>query len=329
VSNREIAFKIAHLSDLHLGPLPRVRLLELMSKRMLGYVSWIRRRRRHHRSEALEAIVEDIGASHIDHTVITGDLVNIALPEEFTAAARWLRAFGPPARVTLVPGNHDAYVASGAGRWSAWAPYMSADHDAAEIIELPFVKQAGPITLIGLSTAIATPAGFASGVLGTRQLTALDRILRELREQAAVRVVLLHHPPVEGWSKRRKALDDAARFRDIIGRHGAELVLCGHEHRLMIGGIAGPEGEIPVFCAPSASLAQQHGRRAGGYIVYSFELGEGACRIIAEHRALDVASGLVETRFEARFERALERGRRSASPGTASPVMALPEATGR
>ena len=42
-------FVLAHLSDPHLAPLPRPRPLELLSKRGLGYLNWLRKRRLIHR----------------------------------------------------------------------------------------------------------------------------------------------------------------------------------------------------------------------------------------------------------------------------------------
>ena len=40
------------------------------------------------------------------------------------SASQWLTGLGPPDRVTLVPGNHDVYVATkwgqGLGRWGAY-----------------------------------------------------------------------------------------------------------------------------------------------------------------------------------------------------------------
>ena len=51
-----------------------------------------------------------------------------ALPAEIENAARWLEELGPPAQVSLVPGNHDAYVPRAAAvcTW-AWAPYIAGD----------------------------------------------------------------------------------------------------------------------------------------------------------------------------------------------------------
>ncbi len=121
-------FVLAHLSDPHLAPLPRPSVGELASKRLTGYLNWLRKRRAIHRSDALEAIVRDLRRERPDHIAVTGDLVNIALSAEIENARRWLDELGAPADVTLVPGNHDAYVeAADALRGRHWAPYMAGD----------------------------------------------------------------------------------------------------------------------------------------------------------------------------------------------------------
>src|SRR3954470_24176849 len=103
-------FTLAHLSDPHIGPMPATRLRELINKRGLGLINWYRKRHRHHRADVLEAIVADMKAQSPDHVAVTGDLVNISLDAEFAGAARWLDTLGLPKGVTLVPGNHDAYI---------------------------------------------------------------------------------------------------------------------------------------------------------------------------------------------------------------------------
>jgi 3',5'-cyclic AMP phosphodiesterase CpdA len=121
-------FLLAHLSDPHLAPLPPPRLGELASKRLLGYLNWVRKRHAIHRRDVVAAIVADLHAAKPDHIAVTGDLVNIALPTEIANAAHWLETLGPPAQVSLVPGNHDAYVPGAAGRCvQVWAPYMAGD----------------------------------------------------------------------------------------------------------------------------------------------------------------------------------------------------------
>src|SRR2546426_6698858 len=122
-------FVLAHLSDPHLGPLPRPGVRELTSKRLFGYINWRRSRRRLHRRDALDAVTRDLHGRQPDHVAITGDLVNIALPAEFAHARRWLETLGRPADVSVVPGNHDAYVAAaGLHRDRHWSPYMAGDY---------------------------------------------------------------------------------------------------------------------------------------------------------------------------------------------------------
>ena len=102
-------FTLAHLSDPHL-PMPQARPVQLLNKRATGYYNWWRHRVHLHVPEALAGIVADIKAQRPDHIALTGDLVNVALPQEFRRAAEWLAAFDTPDRITVIPGNHDAYV---------------------------------------------------------------------------------------------------------------------------------------------------------------------------------------------------------------------------
>ena len=44
-------FVLAHLSDVHLAPLPKPDPRESMSKRGLGYINWLRKRRAIHRAD--------------------------------------------------------------------------------------------------------------------------------------------------------------------------------------------------------------------------------------------------------------------------------------
>ena len=88
-------FTLAHLSDPHL-PMPAARAGELLNKRATGYFNWWRNRVHLHVPEALAGVVADIKAQQPDHIALTGDLINVALPEEFRRAARWLENLGPP-----------------------------------------------------------------------------------------------------------------------------------------------------------------------------------------------------------------------------------------
>jgi 3',5'-cyclic AMP phosphodiesterase CpdA len=266
-------------------------LRQLVGKRALGYVSWHRFRKHKHRAEVMAVVLADLEKLRPDLVLITGDLVNISLQQEFAAARRLLERLGPPERVVVVPGNHDAYVPGAAERhWREWLPWMGGGDGRAEPV-FPFVERRGALALIGLSTAVPTAAGFASGVLGARQLEALRVVLARLRGQGVTRIVLLHHPPLDGWSLPRKALTDAAEFREVIAAEGAELVLCGHEHVLKVGALAGPAGPVPVVAGPAATLVDPEGKGVGGYLRLTIAAAGPSGEITAEIVRYDPSSG--------------------------------------
>ena len=250
-------FLLAHLSDPHLGPIPAPRLGELIGKRAIGYLNWTRNRAAHHASHAVEAIVADIKAQHPQHIAITGDLVNIALPAEFQLARQWLHSVGPPEDVTLVPGNHDAYVPSTRNLFlRAWAEYLRAD--GATAVKFPFVRRRGPLALIGVSTAVPTGPLMATGRLGHAQLKGLSDTLSDLPADC-FRVLLIHHPLKTPRPAGYKRLTDAEQVLDILSRKGVDLVLHGHDHRHSLNWFEGPRRRIPSLGVPSAS-AVAHGR---------------------------------------------------------------------
>ena len=82
------ALTFAQLSDPHLSSPDGARWRELANKRLLGYLSWRRRRRAEHRGEVLEALQRDLHGTRPGHLVITGDLTQIALPDEFRQSAK-------------------------------------------------------------------------------------------------------------------------------------------------------------------------------------------------------------------------------------------------
>ena len=121
-----MAYVLAHLSDPHLAPLPAPNWNDLFNKRITGYINWQRNRRFVHERAVLDRIVADLKAQKPDHIALTGDIANIALPEEFACGRAWLESLGSAHDVSFVPGNHDAYVRGALLAASrAWAPACS------------------------------------------------------------------------------------------------------------------------------------------------------------------------------------------------------------
>jgi 3',5'-cyclic AMP phosphodiesterase CpdA len=282
-----IVLRLAHISDLHLCRLPAVIWPQLANKRLLSYLSWQLRRRRSHVEIVLDALARDLHEVGPDHIAITGDLVNLALPAEFAEAGAWLRRLGPPEWISLVPGNHDALVAVLPGDgWNHWRAYATSDpgSEGPRDADFPFLRRRDPLALVGLSTALPSGLGFATGRIGTDQLTRLDEMLERLESERCCRVLLAHHSPIDGHSRRRRRLVDAARLRHCIARRGADLILHGHEHAFSFGQVTGPDGPIPVFGSPSASRFSAQPDLMAQYQFYEIDQSAGAWRIAAESR---------------------------------------------
>jgi 3',5'-cyclic AMP phosphodiesterase CpdA len=286
-------YSFAHLSDPHLGPLPEPRLSELMSKRMLGYLNWrLNRGRGAMRPAVLDALVADIQAHKPGHVCVTGDIVNIALEAELVFAKAWLQSIGIPHDVSVVPGNHDAYVKTSLKRSTeSWAPFLCGD--GAEHVRFPYVRRRGPVSFIGVSSAKATGPFMATGTFEVSQGMRLAEVLSHEKAQGFFRVVMIHHPPVRGVAPWAARLIGAERFRRVIREEGAELVLHGHIHRWSREEIAGPDRPVPVVGVTSASAAPGAGggRRAAGWNRFVVEGGPGNWTLTHIERAFVAATG--------------------------------------
>jgi hypothetical protein len=172
-------FRIAHLTDPHVGPLPRPKLRYLLSKRITGYYNWHRGGRREaHDMELLAELVADMKAQDPDHIICTGDVCNIGLPSEWASSRIFMEGLGKPEDVTFVPGNHDAYVpGSLEGLLAELAPWTSGDGAPQAF---PFLRRRGAIAIVGLSSAIPTLPFVATGRVGSKQSQAAEALLTDL-----------------------------------------------------------------------------------------------------------------------------------------------------
>jgi len=296
---REQSITIAHISDVHMPPLVGFGPRHWNAKRALGYLNWHRSRKRIHMGHTVANLVADMKARALDHIAVTGDLVNLGLPEELEAARVWLEGLGHEDFVSVVPGNHDIYVPMrrdpGVARWDK---FMAPDDYGSAFARcedgFPYVRRIGHVALIGVNSAIPTPVFVAAGRVGQRQLAALGEILDRLHKDGLVRVILIHHPPLPGQAPPRRALSDAAEMQAVLARHGAELVLHGHNHRNMRTLTEGKHGPIPVVGIASGSYATSHGADSlARYNLLRFTRGDEGDRIHLVGHGLKVNNGPV------------------------------------
>jgi 3',5'-cyclic AMP phosphodiesterase CpdA len=228
-------------------------------------------------------LIADLKTQPADHIAITGDLANIALRKEFLRARNWLAGIGDPDRVTIVPGNHDIYVPGALDLMrTAVGPWQRGD-DGSDTF--PFLKQRGPLALIGVNTGVPTPWFQATGRAGAEQLDRLGALLERTRHDGLFRVVLIHHPPVSPRS-RDKLLLDAPDLLKVIADRGAELIVHGHDHMHALEWLDGPQRRVPAIGVPSASALSDVTRKSAAYNLYRIGGGPDAWHCELETRGI-------------------------------------------
>lgn len=245
-------FSLIHFSDIHLMPLPKIKLASLFNKRALGYINWQKSRKHHYQRVCLDKVVEHLLAQRADHIVFSGDFVNLSLPQEVSNARLWLEQLGMAKDVSICFGNHDAYV-SGAYKHACetFFPWLISN-DLEGLVKstaFPCVKICGDLAIISVSSAIATPPFMAAGYVDSLQLAYLGKILSICAKKNLCRIVNIHHPPIKGATTWFKKLWNLEALQKVLLLHGAELILHGHTHKASLNYLA----NIPVVGVGSAS----------------------------------------------------------------------------
>jgi 3',5'-cyclic AMP phosphodiesterase CpdA len=220
--------RIVHISDIHFWRYS-FNPLRLLSKRVLGMASLVFERARRFRLERVPDVVERVRSLHADHILITGDVTTTALPAEFHAArvalAAWL---DDPARVTIIPGNHDRYT-FGAHLSRRFERYLGA---FAAPGPYPWLRMLDPQTgILGLD-----PTGAGITARGKLPRAQLDRA-RDLvaGPSGLARLLIACHYPVAVPSphergSRHKRLVNAHEVAAWLRTIGPHLFCCGHVH---------------------------------------------------------------------------------------------------
>lgn len=291
-------FRLAHISDVHLGPLPPVTYRQLASKRITGYVNWQRNRSKTFHDGALGAIVADMKQAAPDHVAVTGDLMNLALGEEIKIATKWLEMLGDPNDISVVPGNHDAYVPGALAKAClAWRPWTAGEHGWAKTNKngFPYVRVRGRMAIIGVSSARASAPFLATGSFSEEQARRLGRILDRAAAEGLCRVIMIHHPPVRGADPAHKRLYGIGTFQKTLRKHGAELVLHGHTHLPTLNWIPGKARHfVPVVGVAAAGESAGHAKPLAQYNLFEVSTrDDGTWRIVLTRRGLTGPTGHV------------------------------------
>ena len=233
-------------------------------------------RGRVYRRDFLVAVLA-AAAARADHVVVTGDITNLSLEHEFEAAQSLLADVARSVEVTVVPGNHDVYLATvhRAGRFAHhFGAFLRSDLPELALDlpsgRFPFVKLRGPVAIVGLSSAVPRPPFVSSGRIGDAQLEALARILAHPEVASRTPVVLVHHAPFDSLrlAQLRGGLVDAPALRRSLAPLARGLLLYRHVHERSWRRLG---GGVDAISATAAALDHPSPACRAGFNLYEVD----------------------------------------------------------
>ena len=247
---------IAHLTDVHLVETSGRRSAGLSALARRGYLSLGRvvdeGARRRSFAEALRRAL----ALGFDHLVVTGDLTEEGTIAQFEAVATVLHDAGvDPARVTLVPGNHDVYAHA-----DAWADALAGPLQ-------PYARTSAPGVVVELPDAVIAPVSTtraqrwwrSAGEVSTPERRSIGRAVQAAARRGVAAILAQHHPPTRvhraAWHWFDGLLDHAA-MRPVLRAVEHTYVLHGHLHERRDGRF---EGEARAHIFGAAAVLEDPG----------------------------------------------------------------------
>jgi 3',5'-cyclic-AMP phosphodiesterase len=249
---------IAQLSDLHLVEDEYVK-RPLATRARLSCLSFGRPIVPPERRERVARALAEVRAAGADHLVITGDLTEDGTPEQFEVLAEVLAGSRiPPCRITLVPGNHDAYDA--AENYTAALAGPLAPYAATSTILAPLVFR--DVTLVPVSTAFHQSPLRSAGAIAPADLEALHRIVNDGAFRGRPLVLVQHHPPGRHFIPLFQWIDGLLEFGALsaMAERARHLhVVHGHTHRAVDRQVR--KGESPRIYSALAVVESENALR--------------------------------------------------------------------
>jgi len=238
-----LSTRVLHVSDLHIGA-----------------------RKALHEPE-LEGAIADL-VERVDPALVlaTGDLTHRGRHAEHEAAARFLRALGPP--LVVVPGNHDIPLLPPARFSRTWREFKRQWRTTEPVFS------SDQLQVVGLNSV--RPYRHQSGGISDGQLAVAAERLQSARA-GALRVVALHHQLIGApWRTRKRPVSRRSHVLAGLVDSGAELIVGGHVHQGAVSErhefevVGGDVRGAVITTAPGLGRPRPQRRgEARGVLVYS------------------------------------------------------------
>lgn len=252
---------ISHTSDIHLPLTFKPNISSLFNKRVIGYINHYSNRRNVHKLENIELILNDIKLKNkTGHTILSGDIVNLSLEEEFIKANEFLGKYFTKNNLSIIPGNHDAYVnIKYKNSLCHLTNYLDESAPLNQDSPFPYIKKIKNIALIGISTAVPSPPFMCWGRVSKEQLIKLEEILSSIEKENNFVLLFLHHPIHHYGAFNLKGLLNKEELIETISKFNIHLIIHGHLHREIHNSIEIKEVLVPCIGAPSGSRDKNSG----------------------------------------------------------------------
>lgn len=227
--------RVAHLSDVHL-------IAARSARRAYGLRSRALRFGRTNdptlRGKRLAAALRSAKASGADHVVVSGDLTELGDEAEYELFGEILADAGIDAeRITLIPGNHDAYTARDGweraidGPLAPWAETSARAGSAVHVVD----RQ--DAAFVPLDVTIHQSVIWSGGEVRADAAARIDRLVRDPAFAGKPVILVIHHPPFPRHDNAAYRFVDSLRGSELVyellARHPNLHLLHGHFHRVL------------------------------------------------------------------------------------------------
>jgi 3',5'-cyclic AMP phosphodiesterase CpdA len=273
---------IAQLTDLHLLEDDFEDKRSLSERARLSYLSFGRRLDPAERRERLRKALADVRAAQVDHLILTGDLTEDGHPAQFEVLAEVLADSRiAPERITIVPGNHDAY-GDGAAFEEAMAGPLRAYAPTSGICNPLQLRDA---TLIPVSTAFQQTCLRSAGAISEPDRAALARIVTDAAFAGRPLIFAQHHHPgpylVPIWQWIDGMLEHRV-FSQLFEQCPNLYVVHGHTHRAVDKAVRRGE-QARIFSATavvdSDGPLRMYQASADGLLPVAFDVYDGVAAL--------------------------------------------------
>jgi 3',5'-cyclic-AMP phosphodiesterase len=190
------------------------------------------------RGKRLATALRAVKASGADHLVVSGDLTELGDDAEYELFGEVLADSGIDAeRITLIPGNHDAYTTRDGWERALRGPLAPWADASARAGSTAHVVDRGDAAFLPLDVTIHQSVLWSGGELRPETAARIDRLARDPALAAKPLVIVIHHPPFPKHDNAAYRFVDSLKgsplVYELLARHPNLHLLHGHFHRAL------------------------------------------------------------------------------------------------